>query len=262
MARTRTRSNGISLAKGPVAIVGIVGILYGLGGLIFASHGFSLAHVPHGAVQGKHWIGLVVNGWSELLFIGGGLVLLLFAPLHWGAKTMAFLVGLILIAGAIIAVIRGDGVFGIFAANKLTELVWAAAGVLLLVLSFMPRVGARRGTVAATGRGGATTGRAPAAAPTRSSVPAPAVAATPPTALPADRVAPATSPETATTGTPATATTTAPATAPATATTTAPATAPTTAPTSTTTSAPTTTPTREAAPTSETPAAEDPPQAA
>jgi hypothetical protein len=144
MARNSSPSKGVSLAKGPVGILGLVGIVYGLSALIFASHGFAL-HVPHGAVQGKKWSGLEVNGWSELLFIAAGLLLLFSAPLHWGAKSMSLIVGLVMIAAAIVAVIRGNGVFGILAANHLTELVWAAAGVLLLVLALLPRVGGNRG---------------------------------------------------------------------------------------------------------------------
>ena len=145
MARDETTSKGkgVSLAKGPVGILGLIGVLYGLSALIFSSHGFAL-HIPHGAVHGEKWIGLEVNGWSELLFIAAGLALLFAAPLHWGAKSMSLLVGFVLIAAAIIALIRKDGVFGIFAANHLTELIWAAAGVLLLVLALLPRVGGDR----------------------------------------------------------------------------------------------------------------------
>ena len=136
---------GVSLAKGPVGILGLIGILYGLSALIFSSHGFAL-HIPHGAVHGQKWIGLEVNGWSELMFIAAGLLLLFSAPLHWGAKSMSLLVGLVMIAAAVIALIRKDGVFGIFAANHVTELIWAAAGVLLLVLALLPRVGRREGS--------------------------------------------------------------------------------------------------------------------
>ena len=144
MARdTDKQSKGVSLAKGPIGIIGLIGIVYGLSALIFSSHGFAL-HIPHGAVHGKKWIGLEVNGWSDLLFIAAGLLLLLSAPLHWGAKSMSLLVGLALGAAAIIAVIRKDGVFGIFAANHLTELVWAAAAVLLILLAMLPRVGGGR----------------------------------------------------------------------------------------------------------------------
>jgi hypothetical protein len=35
-----------------VGILGLVGVVYGLSALIFASHGFTL-HIPHGAVHGK-----------------------------------------------------------------------------------------------------------------------------------------------------------------------------------------------------------------
>jgi hypothetical protein len=143
-----TRAKGVSLAKGPIAILGLIGIIYGLSGLIFASHDFAL-NIPHGSVTGEHWIGLLVNGWSELLFVAAGVALLLFSPVHLGAKSMALLVGWVLIAAAVVAVIRGNGVFGIFAADKLTELIWAAAGVLLLILAWLPRVsggsGRRRG---------------------------------------------------------------------------------------------------------------------
>jgi hypothetical protein len=140
MARNSSQNKGVSLAKGPVGILGLIGVAYGISALIFSSHGFTL-HIPHGAVHGKTWIGLGVNGWTDLLFIAAGLLLLFSAPLHWGAKSMSLLVGLVMIAAAIVAVIRGNGVFGIFAANHITELIWAAAGVLLLVLAFLPRVG-------------------------------------------------------------------------------------------------------------------------
>jgi hypothetical protein len=135
-----TRSRGVSLAKGPVAIIGLLGVIYGISALIFGSHSFAL-HIPHGNVTGKRWIALEANGWTALLFLAAGLVLLLGAAALWSAKTMSFLVGLVLLAAAVVAIIRGNGVFGIFAANHWTEIIWAAAGVLLLILSWMPRVG-------------------------------------------------------------------------------------------------------------------------
>lgn len=138
----RRRREGVSLAKGPVGLLGLLGVIYGVSALILGGHGFAL-HVPHGAAHGKQWLGLEVNGWSDLLLIAGGLLLLFAAPVHWGAKGMSLLVGVTLGAAAVIALIRGNGVFGIFAANGLTELVWGAAGVLLLLLSLLPRVGSR-----------------------------------------------------------------------------------------------------------------------
>ena len=50
-------------------------------------------------------------------------------------------------AAAVIAVIRGNGVFGIFAANHRTEIMWGGAAVVLVLLSMLPRVGGRSRTV-------------------------------------------------------------------------------------------------------------------
>jgi hypothetical protein len=144
MSALSTRGQtGRSLAKGPVAIVGVLGIAFGVAGLIFGGHGFATGNIPHGAVTGKLWLGVMTNGWTNLLFIAAGLLLLLGSSMHWGAKTSAFVVAGVLGAAAVIAAIRGDGVFGIFAANHRTEIVWGAAAVLLVVLSMLPRVGRR-----------------------------------------------------------------------------------------------------------------------
>ncbi len=144
MARNEDRKNkGVSLAKGPVGLLGLLGLVYGISALIFAGHGFATQHVPSGGVHGKTWLGLEVNGWSDLLFIAAGLLLMFGAPLHFGAKAMSLLVGLALGAAALVALARGDGVFGIFAANGRPELVWGVAGVLLILLSRLPRVGGK-----------------------------------------------------------------------------------------------------------------------
>jgi hypothetical protein len=94
-------------------------------------------------VHGKTWLGLEVNGWSGLLFIAAGLLLLLGAPLHWSAKGMSLIVGLALGVAALIALANGHGALGMFAPNHLTELVWGAAAVLLIVVSLRPRVGGK-----------------------------------------------------------------------------------------------------------------------
>lgn len=137
-------SKGVSLAKGPVGLLGLLGLIYGISALILGGHAFTTQHVPHGAVHGKTWLGVEVNGWSDLVFIAAGLLLMFGAPLHWGAKSMSGLVGLALGALAVIALVGGDGVFGLVAANRLTELVWGAAAVVLLLLSLLPRVGGKR----------------------------------------------------------------------------------------------------------------------
>ena len=133
---------GVSLAKGPVAIVGLVLLVFGASALLMGGHSFS-AHPLAGTVNGKTWLGLEVNAWSSLLFVGAGALLLFGSPLHWGAKSLSLIVGLVLLAAALIALYDKQDVFGIFAANGLTKLVWAGAGALLIALSLLPRVGAR-----------------------------------------------------------------------------------------------------------------------
>ena len=150
------RTKGTSLAKGPVGLLGLALLAYGITALIFGSHSFA-QHAPNGAVHGKSWLGLEVNGWSGVLFVAGGLLLLLAAPLHWGAKGMSLIVGLALGAAALIALANGHGTLGIFAANHLTELVWGAAAALLIVISQLPRVGAK--THAHTGNVGQRSAR-------------------------------------------------------------------------------------------------------
>jgi len=144
MANTQ-RTKGTSLAKGPVGLIGVALLAYGITALIFGSHSFA-QHAPNGAVHGGRWLGLEVNGWSGLLFIAAGLLLLLAAPLHWSAKGMSLIVGLAVGAAALIALANGHGAVGVFAANHLTELVWGAAAVLLIVMSQLPRVGGKTRT--------------------------------------------------------------------------------------------------------------------
>jgi hypothetical protein len=140
---TRHKQNrGTSLAKGPIGLIGLALLAYGITALIFGGHGFT-QHAPTGVVHGETWLGLEVNGWSGLLFVAAGLLLLLGAPMHWGAKTMSLIVGSSLVGLCLIALANGHGALGIFAANGLTELVWGAAGALLIVLSLLPRVGAK-----------------------------------------------------------------------------------------------------------------------
>jgi len=136
------RTKGISLAKGPVGLIGLVLLAYGITALIFGGHSF-VQHALNGMVHGKRWLGLEVNGWSGLLFIAAGLLLLLGAPVHWGAKGISLIVGIALAALALIALVNGHGALGIFAANHLTELVWGAAAVLLILFSQLPRVGSK-----------------------------------------------------------------------------------------------------------------------
>ena len=139
----KTKKKGISLAKGPVALVGLALLGYGVTAFIFGGHSFAADPIS-GTANGKTWLGLEVNAWSSLLFIGAGALLLFGSPLHWGAKTLSLVVGLVLGAASLIALYDKQDVFGIFAANGLTTLVWGAAAAVLLILALLPRVGGKK----------------------------------------------------------------------------------------------------------------------
>jgi hypothetical protein len=137
------RTKGVSLAKGPVGIIGAVLLAGGILGLLMGSTDFTTS-APDGDVTGGTFLGIEGNGWTWLLFAGAGIILLMSAPMHWGAKTMAMIVGLAMAAAAVIAIVDGSDVLGIFAANNGTILAFAAAAVALLVVAMLPRVGRKR----------------------------------------------------------------------------------------------------------------------
>jgi hypothetical protein len=139
----KDKKSGVSLAKGPVAIIGLLLLVFGVLAFILGGHSFKADPVS-GTVNGEKFLGLEVNAWSSLLFIAAGLLLLFGSPLHWAAKSMSLIVGLALGAASVIALYDEQDVFGIFAANGLTKLVWGAAGALLIVLSLLPRVGGKK----------------------------------------------------------------------------------------------------------------------
>jgi len=139
----RTASPGVSLAKGPVGIIGMILLAYGVTGLIFGGNSFTSDPLD-GTVSGDTWLGIEGNGWSNLLAIGAGGILMFGAQLHWAAKTTALLVGLGFVAAAIIALVDGSDVLGIFAANDATKLAWAIAGAVLVVVALLPRVGRKK----------------------------------------------------------------------------------------------------------------------
>jgi hypothetical protein len=135
---------GVSLAKGPVAIIGIASLALGILGFIFADRSFTL-DAPSGTVQGTTFLGIEGNGWTWVLFAAAGLLLLLGSPIHWGAKSMAFIVGVVGVVAALISLSDGNDVLGIVATNTWTTLVMGLGGLALILLSMMPRVGRRRG---------------------------------------------------------------------------------------------------------------------
>jgi hypothetical protein len=151
--QTMARTKGVSLAKGPVAIIGVILLAGGILGLLMGSTSFT-ADPIRGDVTGGTFLGIEGNGWTWVLFAGAGAILLLSAPLHWGAKMTALIVGAALGVACVLAVVDGNDALGIFAANNATMVVLGAAAVALLIVAMLPRVGRREEAVVARERGG------------------------------------------------------------------------------------------------------------
>src|SRR5690349_24510893 len=103
---------GMSLAKGPVALIGLASLALGVLGLIFASTDFTTA-APDGTVNGGTFIGIEGNGWTWVACAAGGLLLLLGGPVLRGAKSMASMVGIAYGVGARIALAAGTDILGL-----------------------------------------------------------------------------------------------------------------------------------------------------
>ncbi|HEX5927462.1 MAG TPA: DUF4383 domain-containing protein [Baekduia sp.] len=145
--------HGPSLAKGPALIAGTILVTFGLASLLknndFPSFSSSF---PDGEVQGTNFLGFEVNGWTAFFSITAGALLLFGAAQHHLAKMMSLIVGLALAACAVIAIIDGQDVLGLAAANFWTKLGFAVAGGVLLVNALMPRT-TRRHEVGTTASG-------------------------------------------------------------------------------------------------------------
>jgi hypothetical protein len=155
--------HGPSLAKGPALLAGTLLVAFGLAGLLKNSDFPSVSSsFPDGTVQGTNLLGFEVNGWTDFFAITAGALLLFGAAQHHLAKFMSLIVGLALAACAVIAVIDGEDVLGLAAANTWTKVGFAVAGGAMLINALMPRTTRRRevGTTAA-----ATAPPATAAAP-------------------------------------------------------------------------------------------------
>jgi hypothetical protein len=142
------RTKGVSLAKGPVGIIGAVLLAGGILGLLMGSTDFTTS-APDGDVNGGTFLGIEGNGWTWVLFGGAGVLLLISATMHWSAKVIAMIVGLAMGAAAVMAIVDGSDVLGIFAANRATMLAMGAAAVALLIVAMLPRVGRRHEEVVA-----------------------------------------------------------------------------------------------------------------
>jgi hypothetical protein len=136
---------GTSLAKGPALIAGSILVAFGLASLLKNSDFPTVSSsFPDGTVQGTNFLGIEVNGWTAFFSITAGALLMFGAAQHHLAKFMSLLVGLALAACAVIAIIDGDDVLGLAAANTWTKVGFAVAGGAMLLNALMPRTTRRR----------------------------------------------------------------------------------------------------------------------
>jgi hypothetical protein len=138
MHHTTTHTDkGSGLARGPALIIGTLLTAFGLA--LFLKNGATPnGGFPDGDINGPTFLGFETNGWTAWITTAAGALLLLGAAQHLFAKAMSLVVGLALLAAAIIGLVDGD-VLGIAAVNHWTELGWGIAGALLLLNLFAPR---------------------------------------------------------------------------------------------------------------------------
>ncbi len=132
---------GVSLARGPALVLGSILLTAGL--LAFLADGTSPTDgFPDGTVKNaEKFFGFGVNDWTAMITAAAGGLLLFGAAQHLLARTMSLVVGLALGACSVIALVDGDDVLGLAAANGPTKLFWGVAAALLLINALLPRKG-------------------------------------------------------------------------------------------------------------------------
>ncbi len=143
MAQRSNDDKGASLARGPALILGSILLAFGL--LAFLADGTSPTDgFPDGTISdAKTFLGIGVNDWTAFFTATAGGLLLFGAAQHLLAKTMSLVVGLALGACSVIALVDGDDVLGLAAANGWTKLAWGVAAAFLLINTLLPRKGGK-----------------------------------------------------------------------------------------------------------------------
>ncbi len=136
--RHTVRQPGVSLAKGPALVIGLLATAAGLLGLLRDASFPAIAGFPDADPVGtSHW-GIEINGWTSWITILAGALLLFGAAQHHLAKAMSAIVGVAMLVAAVLGFVTGD-VLGLAAANWVTSAIWAVGGVLLLLNVLSPR---------------------------------------------------------------------------------------------------------------------------
>jgi hypothetical protein len=138
---TTSTTKGVSLAKGPALVLGVILEAAGLY-FLYKQHTFlPWSNFPNGHAPstGHAFFGIFgVNGWTGMFTAVSGGVLLFGAAQHHLAKLMSLVVGAALGAAFVITLIQGN-VLGMAAANFWTKIGWAVCAAILLVNVWMPR---------------------------------------------------------------------------------------------------------------------------
>lgn len=136
-----TTEQGAGLARGPALIVGTILAVFGLI-LFFRAPGtpLSTAGFPDATASGDRFLGFELNAWTAWFTTAAGIALLIGAAQHLAAKTVSLVVGLVLGAASVIAIVDGNDVLGLAAANGLTALGWGVAAAVLLANTLLPRL--------------------------------------------------------------------------------------------------------------------------
>ena len=120
-----------------VGLLGMLFFIYGLTALLFSGAEFG-GNPIDGTVSGETWLGIEGNAWTFVLFMAAGVVLFGVSATRIAAKAGAITIGLLLGAGAVIASVDGEDVFGTLAANGPTALVWGVGAVVLMLIGLAP----------------------------------------------------------------------------------------------------------------------------
>jgi hypothetical protein len=136
--RQAPERRGASLESIITMGIGVLLLAYGLIALLLGGSSFGGEPVD-GTVSGERWLGIEGNGWTNILFMAVGVMLVAGSPRRTAAKAMALVGGLILGAASVIAMVDGDDVFGIFAANGGTMAAWGFAALALVAIAIAPR---------------------------------------------------------------------------------------------------------------------------
>ena len=138
MSKDTHTTKGAGLARGPALVVGALLAAFGL--ILFLKIGDTpTGTFPDGTQNGPSFLGFETNGWTAWFTTAAGALLLFGAAQHLMAKTMSLVIGLALGACSVIAIVDGDDVLGLAAANGPVKLGWGVAAAVLLFNTLAPR---------------------------------------------------------------------------------------------------------------------------